>query len=278
VLKSILLKLFPHLAAPAAPLRADGKMHLFEGRRGRGKTYTMTALTKQFISEKRRVYTNVRSLDYYRMAVQLTQEKHFPSLVAALRFMAENVKFVRTWNDVVEAFDGVLMLDEASRMFHSHRGQGLQVPAIVYEWFRQSRHFKMTIILATQDFNWIDNKLASLVDVFWLVKKEVDKEGNPVRFWLYGQDSGGAGSFRDIERRKPDRKASYPALSRIYPLYDTHEVVEDISPACSYSNMQDISRYYRAMGYIKPREPEMVLADALQRLTSDPDAVAVDDW
>lgn len=267
--------LFPHLAAAKSTgLAADERMHLLEGRRGRGKSYTLTAMTKQFIGEHKKVYTNIRSLDYYRLAVQLTMAKRFPSLYVALAWMNDNVKFIRTWDDVLESHGGVMILDEASRLFHAQRGQGLSVPPIVYEWFRQSRHFRMSIFLATQDFNWIDGKIASLVDIFWSVRKVVGADRNPTGFWLYGLDSGGAGSYRDIDRRKPDRKAYYTADKLVYPLYDTHEVVEDIQQKCSYPDMQTVGKYYERMGFVTPRQPEAVMSDALRRMSTRPQEIS----
>lgn len=274
-LNGIVSGLFPHLSAKkGAYLSPDGRMHLLEGRRGRGKSYTLTALTKQFVGSHIRVYTNIRSLDYYRMAVQLTSEGRFPSLSIALAWMSRNVIFIRDWDDILQSYGGVLILDEASRLFHSQRGQGVEVPAIVYEWFRQSRHFGMTIFLATQDFNWIDGKVASLVDVFWSVRKINGARNIPVGFWLYGLDSGGAGSYRNIDRRRPDRKAYYPTDPLVFPLYNTHEVVEDVDHKCSYKNMQDIGAYYYEMGYIKPSEPEAFLYASIKRIRTPPADVA----
>jgi hypothetical protein len=112
----------PTAGAVPYSFRQDGLIYFFEGRRGRGKSYTLNALIFWCIENRVPVWTNTLSTDYYKMALMCYRRGYYFSFILALEWIQENVKFLRSWDDLLTVYGGVIILDEATRLFEGRLG------------------------------------------------------------------------------------------------------------------------------------------------------------
>ena len=205
---NIVKSLAPTAGALRYTFRHDGLIHFMEGRRGRGKSYNLTELLRYCAVQRLQCRTNVRSIDYYRLALQLTSEGVFTDLLQAMEWLRDNIIYLNTWDDLLESYNCIVIIDEVTRLFEGRPGFAAQkTPSVVYEWFQQSRKFRCTVWVAGQSFEWVDKKLAQLVDLLWLCRKLPHKklkapDGTPlpIEFYMYGLDPGGAGKSDKVSR------------------------------------------------------------------------------
>lgn len=263
-----LKRIAPTHAASWYEFQHDGLIHFLEGRRGRGKSYTMTEFTRRAAVQRRPVRTNTQSIDYYRLGLRLAADGDFPSLADALEWLYENVRFLRHWDDLLTVYDEYVLIDEVTRLFEARAGFSAQrTPPVVYEWFQQSRKAKATIILAGQSFEWLDKKIAQLVDLFWQTRREDDKRtGKPLHIWLYGLDPGGAGRAENVNRQYADFKQRLAFRLDTARLYNSWEMVPLMQGEPSFSSVAEIARYHEARGVMYIPEQRELLAGHLERL------------
>ena len=254
----IIKSLAPTAGALRYRWRHDGLIHYMEGRRGRGKSYNLTELLRFCAVNRIQCRTNVRSVDYYRLALQLTATNVFPNLLEALEWLRDNVIYLNTWDDLLESYDCIVIIDEVTRLFEGRAGfQTQKTPPVVYEWFQQSRKFRCTIWVAGQSFEWVDKKLAQLVDLLWLCRKLPDKklkapDGTPAprEFYMYGTDPGGAGKTDKVNRSSADFILRNPFRVEVATLYNSWERIKLIGGEASYANVNEIDRYLIAAGKV----------------------------
>lgn len=244
---SFLKKAIPTLAAERRDLKHDGYLHLLEARRGRGKSYNLTYLAREGVFAHVPVIANF-GLNRYRLAVQAFMAGRFRSIGAAMDWVYENVTIAETWDDLLTAHDSLILLDEASRIFDS---RNRSAPPVAFEFFQQSRKLKLTLVLASQSFDWLDVRIRQLADVLWMVRKETDKRsGNPVRFWLYGLDPYSKGLSETVLRDRADYRSSVPFRPEVATLYNSWELIRVISGEPSWKTMGELTEYHLAAGHI----------------------------
>lgn len=261
MLGPLLKKVIPSLAAERYDFKHDGLIHMLEGRRGRGKSYSMTCLTKWCAENRMPVITNTRSIDFYKLAILLAKEGSFKTVLEALVWFKQNIKFVKQWDDVLVAHDCVIILDEVSRLFDARaRKKEDVVPGVVFEFFQQSRKVRVTSWLGTQSMEWVDRRIVQLVDLLWLARKEIDKNtGLPSHFWLYGLDPGGVGKSDNVARDFADYRMTIPFELRIARLYNSWELIQVIDGDPSFNSVKDILRYHVQHGtYLNLDQAELL--------------------
>jgi hypothetical protein len=252
---SLLRRWFPTAEARPYELGHDGLMHALEGRRGRGKSYALARLMLLMAREKVPMVTNAASIDYYRMGLWLARHGHFPGLYEALVWLEANVTVARTWDDILGAFDSVVIFDEATRLFDARRSLGVQAPAVLFEWFKQSRKVRCTTYFVAHAIPWLDIRIQQNLDVVWLVRKEAVKgrkapDGTPLpaRFHLYGLNPGGVGKVEHMLRTVADLRCSYPFRVEVARMFHSWELVQEISGTPSWGDMEGIKRHHLEAG------------------------------
>lgn len=250
----LLRKAMPTTFAERRTLRHDGELHLLEARRGRGKSYGLTSWARAAVLQRVPVVANF-GLDRYRLAVQAYMAGAFPDLGSAMVWTAANVRIIDSWDGLVRTHHSLLLIDEVSRVFDSrHR----TAPPVAFEYFQQSRKLGMTIVLASQSFDWLDVRIRQLADVLWLVRKEDEKRPKgskapavPRAFYWYGLDPWAAGLSESVLRDRADFLVTLPFIRDVATLYNTHEVIRTLGGALSYETMGDLTQYFLDVGAIR---------------------------
>jgi hypothetical protein len=228
--------------------RHDGLIHFMEGRRGRGKFYNLTELMRWCAHNRIQCRTNVRSVDYYRLALQLADEGAFNNFYESLLWLRDNIIYLDTWDDLLQSYNCIIIIDEVTRLFEGRAGFQVQkIPSVIYEWFQQSCKFCCTIWVAGQSFEWVDKKLAQLVDILWLCRKLPHKKlkapdgtATPVEFYMYGLDPGGAGKSDKVSRSSADFILRNRFRVEVATLYNSWERIKLIGGEPSYVNVNVI--------------------------------------
>lgn len=264
---SVLKSLAPTAGAQRYYWRHDGLIHFMEGRRGRGKSYNLTELMRWCAVNRVQCRTNVRSVDYYRLALQLAAAGSFPTLLEAMKWLRDNIIFLDTWDDLLESYNCIVVIDEVTRLFEGRAGfQAQKTPPVIYEWFQQSRKFRCTIWVAGQSFEWVDKKLAQLVDILWLCRKVPHKklkapDGTPapVQFFMYGLDPGGAGKSDKVIRSSADYILRNYFKVEVATLYDSWERIRLIGGEPKYPNVAAIDRFLIDSGKVLENDTHTIL-------------------
>jgi hypothetical protein len=278
---NIIKMLAPVHAAQRYDWTHDGYLHCLEARRGRGKSYSLADLTLNAMRLKVPVVTNSRSIDYYRLALMGCQRGYFQTLAEAITWLAANVRFADTWDDVILSHNCFVILDEATRSFGNRMGDR-KAPEIVYEWFRQSRKVRCTVWLAVQSFEWLDKRIAQLVDLLWVVRREDVRRRRgdlrppvPARFHVYGVDPGGAGKLDNISRGGADYVMTVPFALPVAQLYDSWELIAGLEGTPEFESVAEIEAYHVRRGVRFAIDRAQQLQREVARLTGTPtDAVA----
>ncbi len=242
-------KLVPTIAAQPRPLSHDGYLHLLEARRGRGKSYVMTDLVKDCVLKRIPVRTNF-ALHRYRLAVQASMAGSFSNVGEAMAWVQENVVLASSWDDVLTAYDSVILLDEASRLFDS---RSRSAPPVALEWLQQSRKLRLTIVFASQSFDWLDVRVRQLADVLWMVRKEAKRIAGkevPQRFWGYGLDPFVRGLTESVVRDRADYRWSVPFVLSTAQLYDSWELIRILEGTPSWESMGELADWHAAQGRV----------------------------
>lgn len=263
--------LFKGLAPTAGALRYrwrhDGLIHFMEGRRGRGKSYNLTELLFWCATNRVEVRTNVRSVDYYRLAMLLAAAGVFSNGYDAMVWLRDNVRYLDTWDDLLESYDCIIIIDEVTRLFEGRAGfQAQKTPSVVFEWFQQSRKFRCTVWVAGQSFEWVDKKLAQLVDLVWFCRKTTHKrlkapDGTPLptQFYMYGVDPGGAGKSDKLNRKSADFILTNPFRVEVAKLYNSWERIKLIGGDPSYPTVNAIDDYLISHGKVFDLDTHAIL-------------------
>jgi hypothetical protein len=264
---NILKALAPTAGAQRYTWKHDGLIHFMEGRRGRGKSYNLTDLMRWCAHNRIELRTNVRSIDYYRLALQLTSEGAFANLYDALCWLRDNIRYLNTWDDLLESYNCIVVIDEVTRLFDGRAGfQAQKTPPVVYEWFQQSRKFRCTIWVAGQSFEWVDKKLAQLVDLLWLCRKLPHKKlkapdgtPTPIEFYMYGMDPGGAGKSDKVTRASADFILRNRFRVEVATLYNSWERIKLIGGEPTYPNVNAIDEYLKSSGKVLESDTHAIL-------------------
>lgn len=226
-----------HFAEPYK-LGHDKTFHLLEARRGRGKSFSMTYWALQAAKEKVPVIANFH-LNHHWLAHELLRAKVWRTLDQALAWCRQHIRFTNSWDEIMLAYDCLVLLDEVNRLFDSQdRSKDDRAPKVVFEWLQLSRRNRITLVFAAQSMDWLTPRVRQLFDMLWRAKKEV-KRGRILRFWLYGADPWSKGLSEDAARGA-DFKAVVPFDKRIFRLYDTFERIIAIPNESRFDRFWDV--------------------------------------
>lgn len=257
MLAALLKKSSPTHFATVYKLGHDKTFHLLEARRGRGKSFTMAYWALMCARQKVPVVANFH-LDHYWLSVELLRFGTFARLQDALDWCAQNIRFVNSWDEIMLAYDCLVLLDEVNRLFDSQdRSKDDKAPKVVFEWLQLSRRNKITLVFAAQSMDWLTPRVRQLFDLLWRAKKEMGKgrrSGEIKRFWLYGADPWSKGLSEDAARGA-DFKVTVPFDKRIFSLYNTLERIIAIPNETRFARFWDVYQEQLATGIIPAATP-----------------------
>lgn len=245
-------RMAPTVAAEPYEVGHDRRLHLLEARRGRGKSYWLTWWVRWCVINRVPVRANF-AVDRFRLAVQAYQVNR-GDYHGWHDWVQQNVRYLASWDDVLTAHDEVIVLDEASRLFDSRNRH--QVKPVVYEWAQLSRHLRLTLVFASQSFDWLDVRIRQLADTLWLVRKVTDKQDRtlPVEFWAYGFDPFAAGLTSDVSRQAGmDYRMRIPFNIDVATLYDTHQGIRLIQGDPTFNSVGAVFDHMVETGIIEPK-------------------------
>ncbi len=267
---TIFKALSPALAAQNYTLSHDGKLHLLEARRGRGKSYILAEWAMAAFSAGIPVRANF-DLDLYWFALELVKQKKHKTLVSAVDWLRSNYKRIDSWDDLLTCYDTLVLLDEVNRTFDSRVRGNAGAPMVAHSWLQQSRKLKNTMVFAAQGFDWLDVRLRQLFDMLWRVKRvDVPRTRVPDTFIAYGSDPWSSGLDSDAVRRC-DYKFRVKFSTQRSRRYNTFEIIKSLVGEPSFSNIQDViqslidARLCRYATY-KPTPDTIPLVDKIARL------------
>lgn len=225
MLSALFRRSIPTLAAQRyRPGPLDGRIHLVEGRRGRGKSYLMTYWTFRAWSLHIPVLTNW-SMDVYRAAILLAVRGVFPRASVAYEWLSDvGWRRIVSWDDVFQAMDAWVMLDEAHHYVDSRAFK--DTPKEFLAWLQQSRKVGASVVMASQSFEFLDVRVRRLSDVLWQARVVPGKDGTPREFYYYGLDPWIQGYSDEVLRDRADYLMRVPFDRQIAALYDTLELIQ----------------------------------------------------
>jgi hypothetical protein len=247
VIGGYLRRTMPTTFGERRTLSHDGELHLLEARRGRGKSYGLTWWAREAVFRRVPVRANF-DLSRYRLAVQGFMHGTFPTLGAAMEWTHANVHYIGHWDELLTAHDCVMLLDEISRNFDS---RNRTAPGVAFEYFQQSRKLGMTLVLASQSFDWLDVRIRQLADVLWMVRKEQAKGADPAGFWWYGLDPWASGLTETVMRDRADYVVRLPFRKDVATLYNTRELIRILSGTPSWANMGELTDWFLERGAMR---------------------------
>jgi hypothetical protein len=248
----MLRKRFPSIFAEVGVWTHDGLFHLLHGRRGRGKTYNMTAFVNNLVQAHVPVVGNIR-FDLYRLAARAKAVGAFETLGDALDFTHERVTFTNDIEVIMSMYDGGVCLDEMQQDFsNKHTSKADRMPSVFLEWMEQSRKHKITLMYASQSFDWLDRHTKQLADRLW-ESRRIGKDGAPTEFWCYGVDPKGASGNVDHDA------VEYKLVSKfdidVARTYSTHQALPRLTRSARWSTFHELAKELEAKG-IRPTPPK----------------------
>lgn len=264
-----------HSAQPFVPAH-DGRFHLLEARRGRGKSYGMTYWTYLWLVDRlpkildgsaphSRALSNF-AIDHHRLALLLCTQGHMSSFQDALDLVHERVIYTNSWESFFTAYDSFCALDEANRSLDAYQTKKSPLLALAHDWHQQSRKHKNTLLYATQYVDWINTQTRKLFDLLWRakvvrhkVKRGPDGLKVPLRFNYYGSDPYGNGVDAQVVRRA-DFKMQLEFRLDVARCYRSWEpiVTFDGEAELAWRSFRELSNWMESTGR-KPVAPEKPL-------------------
>ena len=229
-----------HLAEVFRPAH-DGRFHLLEARRGRGKSYGMTYWLFLWLVDRlpgilagklphSRAYCNF-AVDPHRLALLLCTRGHMHSFSEALALVQDRVVYCRDWLPFFTAYESGLFLDEANRSLDAYQRTSSPLLKLAHDWHQQTRKHKNTLVYATQYVDWINTQTRKLFDLLWRAKvvRHKTKRGPdglrvPIRFNYYGSDPYSNGVDAATVRRA-DFKMTLPFELDVARCYGSWEPI-----------------------------------------------------
>ena len=206
--------------------------YLITGKKGNGKTIFAVGVIRDALMEGKRVATN---LDIYLEPMfspwsrkNLIRLPDVPSVddFIALGYGSESV---------VEEDNGVIVLDEVSKIFNS-RNWGDKERQPILDWLVHSRKYGWDVYMVAQGQEQIDKQLRSSLLEYWVVVKRTDKWPIPVVTSLTKAIIKGGIRLPKMHivtiRHGFDQNAlvvdrKWYRGAEIYPCYDTRQIFKD---------------------------------------------------
>lgn len=269
----ILKGLFPTGGAQKVQLEHDSLLHVLEARRGRGKSYLLTELMIRMIGRRVPIVTNTTAVDLYRVALVLVRRGHWSSVLEVLEWCAVNVRFAKTWDDLLLSHNSVVILDEATRLFDGRKGLGVSLPSIVFEWLKQSRKMGLSVYFVAHSVEWLDKRVTQILDMYWQVRKVAhprrrapDGTPYPLKFYAYGLDPGGVGRVENVNRARADWVVEVPFNVRVAQCYESQGLIHEIAGECHYNTVSEIAAELESRGVMLNVDGEQLLHAHRERL------------
>ena len=238
MLDVLLRRSLPTYAAKTyVPGPLDGLVHLVEGRRGRGKSYLMTYWTFQAWRHRVPVLTNF-SVDLYRASILLALRGVFSRASLAYEWLTTiGWRRIVSWDDVFQAMDAWVMLDEAHHYVDARAFK--DTPKEFLAWLQQSRKVGVSVVFASQSFEFLDLRVRRLSDILWQARVVPKKDGTPKEFYYYGMDPWSKGYAEDVVRDRADFLMRVPFDVGVAKLYDTLELINPPSGEVSWRSVAE---------------------------------------
>lgn len=219
----------------------DGRFHLLEARRGRGKSYGMTYWQYCWLVDRlpgilsgalphSRALANF-AVDHHRLALLLCMRGHMSSFQDALDLVHERVIYCTDWEPFFLSYESGLFLDEANRSLDAYQRTSSPLLKLAHDWHQQTRKHRNTLVYATQYVDWINTQTRKLFDLLWRVKvvrhkteRGPDGLRRPLRFNYYGSDPYSNGVDSMVVRRA-DFKMTVPFDLQIARCYRSWEPI-----------------------------------------------------
>ncbi len=276
VLKMMFAKHAPTHYAEVYSLTHDEFLNLVEARRGRGKSYGAVEIALAFLKEMlpgimggtrpfTKIYTNNR-FNLRRMALYICKMGWCPSYAYALHLLEERVVYLTGWDEVLTAYDSLILMDEANRNINVYDSskEAQQLMLTVHDWLQQTRKHKLTLWFFVQDVEWIKPQLRQLMDRLWRAKRVWNKGRKTIKsFPWYGGDPFAKGKGEAISRGT-DWKMRFQFKLDVARIYDTRQAISTLLQETSFKTFEEISDYMYARG-LKPL-PSPKISDALSYL------------
>lgn len=235
---ALLRRTIPTYAASRyTPGPLDGRIHLVEGRRGRGKSYLMTYWAFQAWRNRVPVLTNF-SIDLYRASILLAVRGVFPRASVAYEWLTSiGWKQIASWDDAFQALDCWVFLDEAHHYVDARSFK--DTPREFLAWLQQSRKVGVSVVFASQSFEFLDVRVRRLSDVLWQARVVPGKDGFPKEFYYYGLDPWLQGYGEDVIRDRADYVMRVPFDLSVARLYDTLELIQPPTGVVSWRSVAE---------------------------------------
>lgn len=247
----------------------DGRFHLLEARRGRGKSYGMTYWQYLWLVDRLPAILDGRApysraianfkIDHHRLALLLCTRGHMASFTDALDLVHERVIYARDWTPFFESYECGLFLDEANRSLDAYQRSSSALLKLAHDWHQQTRKHRNTLVYATQYVDWINMQTRKLFDLLWRAKvvRHKTKRGPdglrvPLRFNYYGSDPYANGADATVVRRA-DFKMTLPFDLEVARCYGSWEPIVTFSgdTAVPWSSFEQLAADMLARG-LKP--------------------------
>jgi hypothetical protein len=233
-----------HVAQVYEPCH-DGRMHLLEARRGRGKSYGMAYWVYLWLIDMlpgikagkypySKAITNFK-IDPVFLAYRLCEMGHMSNLADALDLVNERVIYGSNWDDFFVSYQCGLFLDESNRSLDAYNKKSSEMLSLAHDFHQQSRKHKNTMVYATQYIDWINTQTRKLFDLLWRAKVVRDKSRRgpdglyvPRYFNYYGSDPMANGVDSSIVRRA-DFKFQLPFVMGVAMMYQSWEPIVTFS-------------------------------------------------
>lgn len=251
----------------------DKTLNVVEARRGRGKSYGAVKIAVEWLKERMgdiragraphaRVYTNIR-FDRRRLALVLCLYGICKSHEEALAVFNERIVYCESWDELLVAYDSLILMDEANRNLNIYDSQkaSQSLMLTVHDWLQQTRKHKLTMYYLVQDLAWLKPQVLALCDRLWRAKRvRIKGTQNVKAFPWYGGDPFSKGKDQGVSRGV-DFKMRFPFDVRLARCYDTLQAVRTWGLETRFHSFGELADYM-LLHDLKPK-PAPTIADAL---------------
>lgn len=245
LLSGMLKRSLPQIATEVYKIgMLDQFMHFIEGRRGKGKSYALSAVALEAFKNQVPVRSNF-TLNLPLAANLLVLHGIYPHPEPAMEWLLTNWGMIETWDDIFSCTDSIILFDEAAQIMDA---RAKDTPQEFIEWGRQSRKMGVTLYFASQSMEFVDFRYRRLVDVLWyarrvdLPKSKTGGKRIPEQFFYYGFDPYRQGFTSEVQREQADFRFALKFSPQISKLYDTYEA---ITPAHGSVDWRTVAEQYK---------------------------------
>jgi hypothetical protein len=172
------------------------------------------------------------------MSIRLAVEGVFPRASLAYDWLESGgFRLLRSWDDVFSQVDSVVAFDEAHHYVDSRAFK--DTPPEFLQWVQQSRKMGLTLLFASQSFEFLDVRVRRLADILWQARVVPGQNGVPREFYYYGLDPWSKGFSDEVLRDRADYVMRLPFRSEVAALYDTLEIIQPPSGRITWRSVAE---------------------------------------